>query len=652
MKFPNYDGGAQGDLLIANALDADNLRPYAEVRHRDQIVSKRDMHLHVEEVPIEPVEDTRTGPFYLSLANGSEGRVHLRLPYDPDYEPVEASRTDFWSLYNGAGERDLVYVGGGYVAGLMYDTGEGRAWPMLWHIDRLDDLPVESGAPNIPARANVSFRSYGWDETYRPAGTVGEITPSLFASGKDSQGRYWFGVMVLDYAETRRQDGRHMFAVLVGNTVDRVLNKVWLPHPPRHPNMPGYRQSMWAKTSVVQYQEWLGFPSKVQCVGPGDLMVLMTPVEPVLAQVTQDLGDATSLPGPQGASVDSGVRDYSFFDHNPLPEDSAPYILRSRDFGQTWTATKAEWLNPPTYQYSVFWQGNITGGPQKGDFAQYDMSDNPALSVPVIPTFGGAFWRAVGIGGGRIAIFYPRLRGASKSVLRPSEMGVGMWVSNSDGTDFIRVDWPGDTISPAFAGIPFNDPGMESPHRVICLTPWLTSRPMSAGPGSLFVEVIERHQTEPISSRVKYPTGNARVMLVSQDFGTSWSEQAVPPDARPLKESWMEVVQLIDPAGQNPTLVYRAPQPETQFAVTKPRTDKKPAELWFAVPELRWVTMWRTNERFDAWEPIYELNLEGALTYSDRAVGVPQLLFVGDDNLSGEYLSRLHVGYPEMGEEE
>lgn len=64
MKFPNYGGGAQGDLLVAHAIDADGLRPYAEVRHYDQIVSRQGMHLYVEREPSEepvPVSDAVGG---------------------------------------------------------------------------------------------------------------------------------------------------------------------------------------------------------------------------------------------------------------------------------------------------------------------------------------------------------------------------------------------------------------------------------------------------------------------------------------------------------------------------------------------------------------------------------------------------------------
>ncbi|MEG2881259.1 MAG: hypothetical protein RR928_24650, partial [Comamonas sp.] len=67
MKFPKYAAEAQGALLQAQALDADALRPYAEVRDRDQTIQKKGEFLYVE-VDEPAVESLRVGPFWLSIA--------------------------------------------------------------------------------------------------------------------------------------------------------------------------------------------------------------------------------------------------------------------------------------------------------------------------------------------------------------------------------------------------------------------------------------------------------------------------------------------------------------------------------------------------------------------------------------------------------
>lgn len=54
MKLPSYSSGAQGSLPTAVALEQDALRPYAEVRHFDQLVQKKDMHTYVEVDEDEP----------------------------------------------------------------------------------------------------------------------------------------------------------------------------------------------------------------------------------------------------------------------------------------------------------------------------------------------------------------------------------------------------------------------------------------------------------------------------------------------------------------------------------------------------------------------------------------------------------------------
>lgn len=110
MKFPNYSGGAQGDLLIANALDADNLRPYAEVRHHDQIVSKQGMHLYVEreeELATETLSDAVGGVLRM-VGHGADG-----------YETFKGNGEDAYSA-TGA-----LYVVDG-------QTNPAASWPTFW----------------------------------------------------------------------------------------------------------------------------------------------------------------------------------------------------------------------------------------------------------------------------------------------------------------------------------------------------------------------------------------------------------------------------------------------------------------------------------------------------------------------------------------
>jgi len=658
MKFPKYGPGAQGALLQARALAADHLRPYAEERDRDQTIQKKGEFLYVE-VDEEPQEVERIGPFWLSIVSGTVGRTHSRPPYDVDAEPFEIGRVSFWGGSADAasrwGERDAVYVGGGYTACLMFSAAEGKAWPMLWHVDSLDRQPIEAGTPDMPARANVSFLSYGWENTYQPFGSYGELAPSLFAAGKDEAGRCWFGVLTIDAAETYRQE-RPVFVVYVGNTRDRVLQRVDLPHPPRHPNLAPDLEPAWIAPTVVSTDNTLlGFSPKVFCVGPGHLLAVLVPRDPVLSSLYRDAG-AGPTPSAAQAEVDTGAEPiYSRFNESPLPPDSAPYLLRSRDFGRTWALEKADFLNPPTFRMGLSYRAEITSGAGSGfgvtyvDGGVYDghVFD---LKADAIPKLGQSFVLATQLGGGRIALFYPRMRVEGTGVTQARNLGVGLWISDTNGEHFTQQPWPGDEISPALNDV-LGSAGLDTPHQVVCLTPWLTGRQLSAGPGSLFIDTVVRHPWDKGQRDTVYPAGHQRTVLVSLDGGSTWTERAVPPEARPFVETWGQYVALLDPNGTNPTMPYREPWPETQFVVVKPRTDRDPAELWFFVVETDLLRVWRTTERFDAWERMYSITLIGALMFSDLAVSTPQPLFVGDDGDSGEYLSRQHVGYPAMGEE-
>jgi hypothetical protein len=664
MKFPKYGANAQGALLQAQELDSDTLRPYAEVRDRNQTIQKKGEFLYVE-VDEPAVESLRVGPFWLSIANGTLGRTHARLPYDLYAEPIDISRSDFWGRTPDnqplRGERDIINVGGGYVASLAFSATEETAWPVLWHIDSLDQIPVEAGTPNIGPRANVKFESYSWRANYQPIGVYGEIAPSLFPAGKDAQGRYWFGVMSIDYQESERQN-RTVFAVHMGNTKDRLLQRVVLPNPPRHPGLRPQENEQWLTPTIVGIDSTLfGFSPKVFCVGVGHLMVIMVPREPIPLRRDRDLGDATSLPTAAMAAADLAAPfEFSTAIPAALPPDSAPYLLRSRDFGATWTMEKADWLNPPSYQVGIFYDARITSGPSQGAAVRYIDGETYDgylfnMKIEAVPKLGQSFSLATQIGGGRIALFYPCLRDTSTGDNRPTNLCVGLWVSDTSGQNFVRKAWPGDRIMPALNDVMGNT--LTAPHQVICLTPWLTGRQLSAGPGSLFIDTVLRHPWDKGQKDTIYPAGNQRTVLVSLDYGDSWVEQPVPAEARPFFSTWAGYVALLDPAGTNTSLRYRAPWPETQFVVAKPRAvptsggPPVPAELWFFVLETDVVVLWKTTERFDTWERMYAVGLTGALMFSDLAVGTPQPLFVGDDGDSGEYLSRLHVGYPAMGEE-
>lgn len=658
MKFPKYALGAQGSLLQAQALAADPLRPYAEVQDREQTIQKKGEFLYVE-VDEQTQEAERLGPFWLSIATGARARTHSRPPYDVDEEPFEISRKDFWGkAADGAarwGERDAVYVGGGYSACLMFSAIEGKAWPMLWHADSLDRQPIEAGTPDMPARANVSFLSYGWDGSYQPFSTYGELAPSLFAAGKDEAGRYWFGVLTLDPVESGRQQ-RTVYAVWIGNTKDRVLQRVELPHPPRHPNLRPDEQPAWIEPIVVTTESTLlGFSPKVFCVGPGHLLAVMVPRDPVLSGRYRDFGAGPVLT-PAQAEGDTGAQPvYSRRIEAPLPPDSAPYLLRSRDFGQTWALEKADFLNPPTFRMGLSYRGEITSGEAAGYSVNYvdgKVYDGHLfnLRADAIPKLGQSFVLATQIGGGRVALFYPRVLDESSGITQARNLGVGLWISDASGENFARQPWPGDAIHPALGDV-LGTAGLDTPHKVLCLTPYLAARQLSAGPDSVFIDTVMRHPWDKAQRDTVYPAGHQRSVLASLDGGRSWVEREVPPEARPFVETWGKYVALLDPAGTNPTMLYREPWPETQFVVAKPRTDRSPAELWFFVVETDVVWVWRTTERFNTWERMYSIALEGALMFSDLAVGTPQPLFVGDEGDSGEYLSRQHIGYPAMGEE-
>lgn len=90
MKFPNYGPGAQGALLQANALAADELRPYAEQRDRDQTIYKLGEHLYVErdeEESIEPLDDAVGGVLRM-VGHQAGGYATFKGNGDDAYAPT------------------------------------------------------------------------------------------------------------------------------------------------------------------------------------------------------------------------------------------------------------------------------------------------------------------------------------------------------------------------------------------------------------------------------------------------------------------------------------------------------------------------------------------------------------------------------------
>lgn len=664
MKFPNYGPGAQGALLQANALDADRLRPYAEQRDGDQVIQRKDMHLYVERDEEEASLPERLPPFFLSASLGDTARRHLRLPHDLGAEGIQAAAQVFfpgqWA------ERDITYVGGGYVLCLMYNTPSAQVWPMLWHVDNLDGAPLHAGDPAITKVSNVMFHDQVNRVGYLPAGESGEIVPSVFAAGKDGQGRYWFGMLALDYQQTAAQ-GRAMYACYVGNTVGKTLSRVWLPHPPRHADLPPGEQASWrwvaSDAITTAGLELHNFSPKVQCVGPGHLLVLLVPKDPVEDLTRADFGVAmpptpaqaqAAVGGPQKRYVTTGFG-------RPLPLGSAPCLLRSRDFGRHWSIEKAQFLNPAPSSHggTLSVQGKYPEDPESSwqfDFSDGEVYDGETFHyrIPSVPCLGFSYWAATQMGGGRVALWYPKKRaGESRDLTEPSRntpyprrVAMGLWLSDARGENFQPAAWPGDAMYLSHGGTFSSTVEVGSAYRSPVFTPWLTTRPRSAGPGSLFVEVATRHPwlTVPAADRIRFPAGHERSMLFTLDGGANWAEQPVPNAAR----SWGATWQLL-PGGAD-----GAPGPEMQFVVAEParsRPPTAPAQLWLATYEQTGVYLWRTDARFAAWELQSAWEGSAYAGPSSLFVNGAQLLFVGDDNLSGEYLSQLHAGYAEMGEE-
>lgn len=463
VKYRNgFDGQGGKD---ASFLDTSSTVPYLKKRRIDPatgatvVAHKRGEFLEVT------MEGGIAYPPLLGVyrVNGTTP-ANARLKSRPDQRKV-AIKTPAMHLVEGQAKpmpASSVYVGDGYILRLMFADRKNSApggvhgsafiWPVLHRVGNDAPEVLSQSAENVPG-ANVSFADVATFEVlfHGVIGTDGlewrssepERWPSIYAMGHDGA-TFKFGMLMGGVA-----GGNFSF---VGDTTARRMVGTALPF-----DLPNTLQ-------------W--WDIRAWAVGRGHVLALLPPAP-----------KAGGLPPP-----------------NP------PRMLRTADFGATWTLEPCPELLP----FMSYWV--IDGGPDDGQM-RFLVDDGIGIRTFI----------AQPIGGGRVAIV---VRGGEQTIYPDaSTEGRVKWmffVSDATGRNFVRVTWPLDNIAPdSNQGMYERRPFEPNPPFALDPVPalWQTERElscqhMSAGPGTFFFSM----------STEQNATLQRTWIVSTRDYGATWQQ--------------------------------------------------------------------------------------------------------------------------------
>lgn len=668
MKFPSYSNGGTGSLIRANEFDRIGT-PYASTRRGNATIKKNGEFLTVSR---DPQEDIVKRPIlYLQAPFGAQGPANGVVGWGVRFGPYadtpqeeqayDSAAVMAWlPLWNTSpawqthADGDTVHVGDGFVLELGMDTengvwfspGEHQTFALLRRPDNPWDAPVLPGTPE-----DDGFVSVHYTRATLLLGNQGDAprysVPSILALGwRDEERRYAFAIVgrSIDFPDdlapgedllAPRSDYR--YAVCVGNTATRLLTRHYLPGGPA----PGRR--WWGFKELINIESARRGPlspytrdRSVWCVGPGHLLALAVPMKDDF-----ETGRIDGAPqfGPQAWR---------------LPVGESPMLLRSRDFGVTWTTEAALFLNALNGTRSDTLRDRITTT-DPDTFVDYESEVRQVFSNP-------DHFHAAPLGGGRVALVVAaKADSASVADAEPMQ-ALHFFVSDASGENFVRKRWPIDLLDlTTDNGVPIAGSGIRSYE--LPVWPLSTATVSSFGQGSFFMLSVRFSldggppgpAITPIPS--PYPLQWVYRVHYTTDFGTTWATVELPTEIQHMLNSFgsYKTAQFsrLQAAYGHINLV---PPPAPRFAVLEPATASKAAVMvccsceWSSagndVGEIARVFV--SDPKLGPFSGFKEVDrLRGA--FFEPVVGreAPVPVYVGEED-DPEYPVMLRPGFPEF----
>lgn len=531
MKFPDRPNGATGALVRANEFDQSPTAPFSKTRQGSQVIHKRNGDLLIrkdDNAAPPPPYLLWSGPW---VSFGAESDALLRFGLDPGdaiiEEAIETTTAVIRSANNG------VYVGDGYFLDMCvsYDASIpnelwGASFPRLRSIDNLEGAIVPAESPLNVSGANVALDNV---EPLLVAETnYGFVHPTFCACGwKNETDRYVFCIFGLLPSGSSRY--RSKYVVYVGNTATRKLRRVDLPTLPNsaHPlyltgwgvGAPIYETAWWGVETLYPpsaYDDVDRGPAKLYAVGKGHMLTLLVPQERIEVNRLE------------------GVPRYSVHPLR-LPAGSAPHLVRSRDFGETWTVERADFLAEDLPEDT---RELIDKYPDTGLDVTYD--------YPFQPVSWHSGFIAAPMGGGRVAIAaYGRpATPPSGELLHTNPIAVQralrFFVSDANGTNFVRKPWPMDSMWACMSFRDYADPGTYVQEWPLFFPTQLPAHRYSMGPGNFTIASVSAAVKYPEKQWGTYPDAYPVTVWMTNDYGDTWTGQRLPAECMPMVDNLAE----------------------------------------------------------------------------------------------------------------
>ena len=530
MKFPDRPNGATGALVRANEFDQSPTAPFSKTRQGSQVIHKRngDLLIRKDDNAAQPP------PYLLWSVPRAESDSLLRFGLDPGdaiiEEAVETTTATIRSANNG------VYVGDGYFLDMCvsYDASEpnvlqGASFPRLRSIDNLEGAIVPAESPLNVAGANVAL------DNVEPLLVMDFITgfvhPTFCACGwKNETDRYVFCIFGLLPSGSSRYSSKYV--VYVGNTATRKLRRVDLPTLPDavHPlyrtgvgvDAPIYETAWWGVETLAPtgtgYGDHDRGPAKLYAVGKGHMLALLVPQE------RTEVGRLEGTPR---------------YSTHPLrlPAGSAPHLVRSRDFGETWTVERAEFLVEDMPEETV---------------ELIDEYQDTGLDVTYDYSFQPVSWHsgfiAAPLGGGRVAIAAygrPAVPPTGEDLLLQTprqavQRALRFFVSDANGENFVRKPWPMDSMWACISTRDYTEPGTYTQAWPLFFPAQLPAHRYSMGPGNFTIASVSAAVKYPEKRWGTYPDAYPVTVWMTNDYGDTWTGQRLPAECMPMVDNLAE----------------------------------------------------------------------------------------------------------------
>ena len=506
MDYPSRSGGAQGGLVKGNLFAQSGSPAFSHTRHGDSTIHTADGRISI----------TRSAagnpPPYLMCQLYFEDAIGTKRAGIEDDVPSEET---FGKRKPGAQEMrsgNGVFVGDGYFLCLRRREDDKASRPELINIYDPEAEPVDSlSVGNLPG-VNVVF-----NVPYLMEVTTGNgcLFPSVMACGwRDEVRRYAFAVFGI------LEDGSDIFqsryVCYVGDTGTRTVRMFEIPTLPDSPypllinGSPDHRvyKTSWWGVETCYYRHYYSVargtyldpgPARCYCIAPGHLVALLVPQERL--------------------SVPPDIKGGYTIHPNRLPSGSAPRLLRSRDFGETWTIESADFLiadDPP--ESDPLFEGVVT---------QRVSWQSMFIAAP--------------LGDGRVAIAAhgKNLGSFSYEVLENEnfESAHRAWrfyVAPRDGVGFRNIPWPLDKMRGYYETV-LNIHGetQRSYEYPLFYPSQRQARAYSFGPGNFTICTLRTKLSLPGLIWGEYPQDYEVNVWMTGDYGVTWKAHKLPDRCKP-----------------------------------------------------------------------------------------------------------------------